>query len=211
MIFGIGLALFLEWRYGQTIRGLGLAGAIAINLCGGGALLLWLTRNGLSLPRQGLILLWLVDILVLGIGILELVSGSSDEDGADQPAAQPPPGETAAAAEQTKAASPTPQAQSEEDHTKAVDRARRRLEVTLYTGRSCPDCDKARRWLRDNRIRFRSRNVDSSESAKRELLEKNPGGTVPTVVIDEEVVVGFSEAGLKGRIEWAAMMRAREQ
>lgn len=76
VIFGIGLALLLEWRYGQTIRGLGLAGAIAINLCGGGALLLWLTRHGLSLPRQGLILLWLVDILVLGIGILELVSGS---------------------------------------------------------------------------------------------------------------------------------------
>ena len=77
VIFGIGLALLLEWWHGhKTIRGLGLAGAIAINLSGGGVLLLWLLRSNLALPLLGRILLWLVDILVLGIGLVELVSGS---------------------------------------------------------------------------------------------------------------------------------------
>ena len=77
VIFGIGLALLLEWWHGhKTIRGLGLAGAIAINLCGGGVLLFRLIRSDLALPIQGGILLWLVAILVLGIGLVELVSGS---------------------------------------------------------------------------------------------------------------------------------------
>ena len=77
VIFGIGLALLLEWWHGhKTIRGLGLAGAIAINLCGGGVLLFRLIRSDLALPIQGRILLWLVAILVLGIGLVELVSGS---------------------------------------------------------------------------------------------------------------------------------------
>lgn len=77
VIFGIGLALGLEWWKGNgVLRGLGLAGAIAINLCGGGILLFWLLQADLVLPLRGLILLWLVDILVLGIGLVELISGS---------------------------------------------------------------------------------------------------------------------------------------
>jgi hypothetical protein len=77
VIFGIGLALALEWWAGDTIlRGLGLAGAIAINLSGGGVLLFWLVSGTLELPRSGKILLWLVAILVLGIGLIELRSGA---------------------------------------------------------------------------------------------------------------------------------------
>ncbi len=77
VLLGIGLALLLEWRFGHAeIRGLGIAGAIAINLCGGGVLLIWLLRNDLVLPVGGRILLWLVDLLVLGVGLLELLRGS---------------------------------------------------------------------------------------------------------------------------------------
>jgi hypothetical protein len=77
VLFGIGLALLLEWRFGNgSIRGLGIAGAIAINLAGGGVLLIWLLRTDLALPAGGRILLWLVDILVLGIGLVELARGS---------------------------------------------------------------------------------------------------------------------------------------
>jgi len=68
VIFGIGIALGLE-RWGPSdIRGLGLGGAIAINLCGGGILLFWLLFGYLTLP--------LVAILVLGIGFVELLTKS---------------------------------------------------------------------------------------------------------------------------------------
>ena len=75
VIFGIGIALLLE-AYGQPrgIRGLGLAGAIAINFCGAGILALWLFFKPLHLPLHGLIILWVVAIIVLGIGILEVLA-----------------------------------------------------------------------------------------------------------------------------------------
>ena len=77
IIFGIGIALLLEWKQDhREIHGLGLAGAIAINLFGGLVLLLWLLQPDLNLPFKGKLLLWLVDILVLGIGLVELLSGS---------------------------------------------------------------------------------------------------------------------------------------
>jgi hypothetical protein len=68
VLVGIGLALVLEWRResGQEHPGLGLAGAIAINLSGGLALAGWLAFGDLSLPARGRFLLWaLAAVLVL--------------------------------------------------------------------------------------------------------------------------------------------------
>ena len=48
VLLGIGLALFIE-RYGKPVGmiGLGIAGAVIINICGGLALLFWLLFGGL--------------------------------------------------------------------------------------------------------------------------------------------------------------------
>lgn len=81
VIFGIGLALFIELFLGsRNAHGLGLGGAIAINLCGGGVLLFWLVFKPFDLPMRGMVVLWTVAILVLGIGLIELVSGSWKEE-----------------------------------------------------------------------------------------------------------------------------------
>jgi hypothetical protein len=77
VIFGIGLALFIEtYLEEKDIKGLGLAGAIAINLCGGGVLLVWLIAKPFTIPIRGLITLWIVAILVVGIGFIELITKS---------------------------------------------------------------------------------------------------------------------------------------
>ena len=75
VILGIGIALLLE-AYGQRhqIRGLGLGGAIVINICGAGILALWLIFEPLNIPLRGLIILWGVAVVVLGIGILEILA-----------------------------------------------------------------------------------------------------------------------------------------
>jgi len=75
VIFGIGIALFLE-ALGKRdgFRGLGLGGAIAINFCGAGILALWLIFEPLDLPLRGLIILWVIAIVVLGLGILEVAA-----------------------------------------------------------------------------------------------------------------------------------------
>jgi hypothetical protein len=75
VLFGIGVALLIE-RYGNSrgIRGLGLAGAMAINFCGAAVLLVCLVWGGLDLPTRGAVLLWSVVVLVFGIGIAELAA-----------------------------------------------------------------------------------------------------------------------------------------
>lgn len=71
VIFGIGVALLLS-RAGRT--GLGLDGAIAINFIGAGVLVLWLMVKPPVIPLRGLITLWTVATIVLGIGCFELVT-----------------------------------------------------------------------------------------------------------------------------------------
>lgn len=72
ILFGIGIALIIEfYRKESTFVGLGLAGAITINMCGGIVLLLWLIWGHLSLPATGKIILWVLAVLLVGISGLE--------------------------------------------------------------------------------------------------------------------------------------------
>lgn len=77
VIFGIGIALLVE-RYGfeKGVRGLGLGGAIAINICGSLVLLSWLVFSPPAIPLRGSLLLWAIGLLVLGIGLVELIAKS---------------------------------------------------------------------------------------------------------------------------------------
>jgi hypothetical protein len=81
VILGIGVALCLEW-WGtpRGVRGLGLGGAIAINLCGSAGLLFWLVSGRLALPPRGRVMLWIVALAVLGIGVAEVASGTWRHD-----------------------------------------------------------------------------------------------------------------------------------
>jgi len=73
VLFGIGIALAWECVRGDAQPlGLGLGGAIAINLCGGFVLTGWLVFGDLALPLRGQVILWgLAAILVL-ISLVEL-------------------------------------------------------------------------------------------------------------------------------------------
>ena len=67
VLFGIGIALLIQRK---RDGGLGLLGAIAINLCGGLVLALWLVFWSLSLPMHGFVGLWfLVVVLFVASGL----------------------------------------------------------------------------------------------------------------------------------------------
>jgi hypothetical protein len=80
VLFGIGIALLIECLRGSgRLVGLGLGGAIAINLCGGLVLTAWLIFGQLKIPTGGRVFLWaLAAILVVvsGIELLVHVKGS---------------------------------------------------------------------------------------------------------------------------------------
>lgn len=73
VLFGIGVALFVELiGFSKRIRGLGLGGAIVINIIGSLVLICWLLFGALDIPLKGQILLWIIGGLVFVIGIAEL-------------------------------------------------------------------------------------------------------------------------------------------
>ena len=72
VLFGIGIALLIERARGGS--GLGLAGAVSINLCGGAALIAWLLFGSLSVPARGRLLLWALAVLLVGLSSLELAA-----------------------------------------------------------------------------------------------------------------------------------------
>ncbi len=74
VLVGIGLALLLQ-RFGEDsgVAGLGMEGAIVINVCGAGALVLWLIGGTLDIPRRGYAFLWVIALTVLGVAVVEIV------------------------------------------------------------------------------------------------------------------------------------------
>jgi hypothetical protein len=72
VLFGIGIALYVEYRRKGAFIGLGLGGAISINIMGGIVLFAWLVFGDLSLPMHGKIILWGLDLVLVGISTLEL-------------------------------------------------------------------------------------------------------------------------------------------
>jgi hypothetical protein len=78
VLFGIAIALFVESRNSKSSGvGLGLTGAVIINLCGGVVLGAWLLFGGLGLPVRGQLILWILVVLLVGISAVELATSLS--------------------------------------------------------------------------------------------------------------------------------------
>ena len=74
VLIGIGVALVIECvRKPTGPAGLGLYGAVAINLCGAAFLVGWLLIGNLEIPFRGRAFLWGLAILLIVISLVELV------------------------------------------------------------------------------------------------------------------------------------------
>jgi len=65
--------------------------------------------------------------------------------------------------------------------------------ITLYEADWCPHCRRAKAWFGAQRLNVTDYDVDHSPEAKRAMLRYNPAGGLPTIVIGDKVLVGFSE------------------
>ena len=70
-------------------------------------------------------------------------------------------------------------------------------EVTVYALSTCPWCRKTKQWFDDSKIPFEAVDVDQlpdeeQDAAADKAYELSGGRRFPVVVINGEVVVGFS-------------------
>ena len=72
ILFGIAVALLIEnYKRQQSMTGLGLVGAIVINICGGIILALWLLFGNLGMPLRGYIILWSLVVILVFLSLVE--------------------------------------------------------------------------------------------------------------------------------------------
>lgn len=74
VLVGVGIALLTEYlRKPDGMVGLGLGGAIAINLCGCVVLAVWLASGKLAIPVRGQIVLWALVVILLVLSGIEIL------------------------------------------------------------------------------------------------------------------------------------------
>lgn len=72
VLFGIGIALCVEAAAGEReVGGVGLVGALSINLSAAAVLAGWLAVGELGLPPRGYVVLWVVVVLLVGLSMEE--------------------------------------------------------------------------------------------------------------------------------------------
>jgi hypothetical protein len=75
VLIGIAIALCLEYmRTPTSITGLGLGGAVSINICGAFILLFWLVSGRLYIPLRGHFILWVLALILIVISCFELIN-----------------------------------------------------------------------------------------------------------------------------------------
>ena len=62
------------WQVQGSFSGLGVMGAIAINLCGATAVVWWLLCSPVQLSVRGKVVLWVVAVIVYAIAAFEIRS-----------------------------------------------------------------------------------------------------------------------------------------
>jgi glutaredoxin-like YruB-family protein len=63
--------------------------------------------------------------------------------------------------------------------------------VVLFTQPGCPPCHTVKAFLSERGIAFEERDVSSDENAVHDLVHKYHSRSTPTIVVGDEVMIGF--------------------
>lgn len=85
--------------------------------------------------------------------------------------------------------------------------ARRNVKITMYSTSWCGACKQARAYMEANSIAFTDYDVEHDDAARAQADKLNPRGSVPTISVDGDVMVGFSPRSLESKIDGAARRR----
>ncbi len=64
--------------------------------------------------------------------------------------------------------------------------------VIMYSLPTCPYCIEAKEWLNEHSIEYEAIDISKSKAAGEELTVRTGSSGVPTVVMDNSVLIGFS-------------------
>ncbi|WP_270181998.1 glutaredoxin domain-containing protein [Alkalihalobacillus sp. CinArs1] len=65
--------------------------------------------------------------------------------------------------------------------------------VKVYTQPACPPCEFVKQYFDVNGIEYELLNIKEDARARDELINTHKSMSTPTIVIDEEVIIGFKQ------------------
>jgi len=68
--------------------------------------------------------------------------------------------------------------------------------VTIYSTPTCPYCKRAKDYLSRKGIDYVDYNVAKDRDKAQEMIQKSGQMSVPVIIIDGEVIVGFNQSRL---------------
>ncbi len=66
--------------------------------------------------------------------------------------------------------------------------------IIIYSTPACPYCKRAKEYLSQKGISFVDRDVAQDKDAAKEMIEKSGQMSVPVIIVDNEIIVGFNQA-----------------
>ena len=70
-------------------------------------------------------------------------------------------------------------------------------QVVLFSTSTCSWCRRAKRYLRENRVRFKEVNIERDPKASQDLLKKTGQMGVPVIKIGGRWIVGFDQPAIE--------------
>lgn len=65
--------------------------------------------------------------------------------------------------------------------------------VKVYTQPACPPCEFVKKYFEMHGVEYELYNIKEDSDARNELINKYESMSTPTIVIDEEVIIGFKQ------------------
>ena len=66
--------------------------------------------------------------------------------------------------------------------------------VVVYSTPTCPYCKRAKDYLSQKGISYAEHNVAEDKDKAQEMIQKSGQMSVPVIIIDNEIVVGFDQS-----------------
>ena len=66
--------------------------------------------------------------------------------------------------------------------------------VVIYSTSTCPYCKRAKEYLSRKGISYTDIDVAQDKEKAKEMTQKSGQMSVPVIIIDDEIVVGFNQA-----------------
>ena len=71
------------------------------------------------------------------------------------------------------------------------------MKIKIYTTKTCPHCIALKKYFKEKGVEFKNLDVEDSDKAKEEMIEKSGQMGVPVIDINGKIIVGFDREKLE--------------